>query len=158
MNKLRIDRKGIYVIEVNDKGETIEFDLEDIELPFKLQRAYDGVRKAQNNLKSKIVIIEKQTDKKSKNYLMTKNEEAALKAYKECFKEMRDAMDEFLGKGGCQKIFGDSNYLDMFDDLFDALEEKGEDGLSHLDKMQISHEGMIERIKSKYNIKDSDTI
>ena len=34
MNKLRVENKNIYTIEVNDNGDTIEFDIGDIELPF----------------------------------------------------------------------------------------------------------------------------
>ena len=40
MESLRIERKDIYTIEVNDKGETIEFDLVDVELPFKCEKAW----------------------------------------------------------------------------------------------------------------------
>lgn len=154
MNKLRIQRKGIYTIEVNDNGDTIIFDLEDMELPLKLQKAYDGVQKAQNALRAKMVIIEKQQDKKNEKHLYSKNDYDAMKAWNECFAECRKAMDCFLGEGGCQKIFGDTNYIDMFDDLFEEFEKKGEDGLSHLEKMQISHESMVERIKGKYKMKD----
>lgn len=158
MNKLRIEKKNIYTIEVNDNGDTIEFDIGDIELPFKLQRAFDGVKNAKTQLRGKIAIIEKQQDRKDKKHLMSKNEEAMLKAWKETFIAMRKAMDEFLGEGGCQKIFGDSNYLEMFDDLFDELSKPQEDGLSHLDKMQITKDGMLERIKSKYAPKTNDAI
>lgn len=158
MEKLRINRKDIYTIEVNDKGDTIEFDLGDIELPYKFQRAVDKVRSIQNKLKGKIAIIEKQQDKKDKNHILSKNEDAMLKVWKECFSEMRAAMDEFLGAGGCDKIFGKANYIDMFNDLFDAFNSKDENGLSHLDKMKISREGMIDRIKQKYSAKGNNAI
>lgn len=158
MEKLRINRKDIYTIEVNDKGDTIEFDLGDIELPYKFQRAVDKVRSIQNKLKGKIAIIEKQQDKKDKNHILSKNEDAMLKVWKECFSEMRAAMDEFLGAGGCDKIFGETNYIDMFNDLFDAFNSKDENGLSHLDKMKISREGMIDRIKQKYFAKGNNAI
>ena len=158
MNKLRVERKDIYTIEVNDNGDTIEFDLADIELPFKLQRAYEGIKTAQTQLRGKIAIIEKQQDRKDKKHLMSKNEEETLKAWKKAFVDMRKAMDEFLGEGGCQKIFGNSNYLEMFDDLFDELSKPQEDGLSHLDKMQVSRDGLIERIKSKYTVKTNNAI
>lgn len=158
MNKLRVEKRDIYTIEVNDNGDTIEFDLGDIELPFKLQRAYDGIKAAQTQLKGKIAIIEKQQDRNDGKHLWSKNTEEMLKAWKKTFIDMRKAMDEFLGEGGCQKIFGDSNYLEMFDDLFDELSKPQEDGLSHLDKMQISRDGMIARIKGKYTAKTNNSI
>ena len=37
--KLRIQRKDIYEIEVNDNGDIISFALGDIELPFRLSEA-----------------------------------------------------------------------------------------------------------------------
>lgn len=158
MNQLRIKRQDIYTIEVNDNGDVIEFDLGDIELPFKLQRAFDGAHKVQAQLKAKLLIIEKQQDRRDKKHLMSKNEAEALKAWNKAFFEMRKAMDEFLGEGGCQKIFGDSNYLDMFDDLLEELSKPQEDGKSHLDRMKITGESMLERIKSKYAVKKNEVI
>lgn len=150
MNRIRINRNNIYEIEVNDAGEKIEFDLLDVDLPFKFQRALDGVKKAKAELEAKIAVISKKEDHKGKNDIMSANELAICKARKEAYAAMRVAMDEFLGKGGCQKIFGDTNYLYMFDDLFDELERKGEDGLSHLDRMQLTAEGVKNRIEQKY--------
>ena len=72
MNKLRINRKDLYEIEVNDNGDTIVFPLGDISLPFKLEKAYNDINKIQNDLKAEFTIIEKRQDSKGKNDLMTK--------------------------------------------------------------------------------------
>ena len=45
MNSIRIEKKDIYTIEVNDNGDTIEFDLVDIELPFKCDRALSEINR-----------------------------------------------------------------------------------------------------------------
>ena len=74
-----------------------------------------------------------------------------MEAYRKAFKEMRAAMDCFLGDGACQKIFGDRNYLEMFNDLFDALKP-------HLEKMEINSQGILERIKAKYGKKDDGVL
>lgn len=158
MNKLRIERKDIYEIEVNDNGDTICFDMADIELPFKLQAAYDGIQKAQKDLQGKLVIIQKQQDHKDSGALMSKNEADTIKAWKKCFKDMRTAMDKFLGENGCQKIFGDANYLEMYDDLFEELSKKRDDGLSHLDHMKITNDGLKKRIEEKYSSKNAEVI
>lgn len=147
MNSIRIEKRDIYTIEVNDNGDTIEFDLVDIELPFKCERALSEVDRIHKDLKAKLVIIEKQEDHPQKGKLMTANEEARLEAYKKAFKEMRVAMDAFLGEGACQKIFGDRNYLEMYDDLFEALSP-------HMEKMKLNTEGITARIKAKYSRKD----
>ena len=147
MNSIRVAKKDIYTIEVNDMGETIEFDLVDIELPFKCERALAEVNRIYKDLKAKLVIIEKQEDHKLDGEIMTTNEKAKLEAHKTAFMEMRVAMDAFLGAGACQKIFGDRNYVEMYDDLFEQL-------APHFEKMKLNTEGISERIKAKYSQKN----
>ena len=151
MNSIRIEKKDIYTIEVNDLGETIEFDLVDIELPFKCERALAEVNRIYKELQGKLVIIEKREDHKLNGELMTANEKAKLEAHKNAFKEMRVAMDAFLGAGACQKIFGDRNYAEMYDDLFEQL-------APHFEKMKLNTEGITARIKEKYSKKDDGVL
>ena len=151
MNSIRIEKKDIYTIEVNDNGDTIEFDLVDIELPFKADRALAEVNRIYKDLQAKLVIIEKQDDHKLDGEIMTANEKAKLDAHRTAFKEMRVAMDAFLGAGACQKIFGDRNYVEMYDDLFDQL-------APHFEKMKLNSEGITARIKAKYSKKDDGVL
>lgn len=151
MNTIRIEKKDIYTIEVNDNGDTIEFDLVDIELPFKCDRALSEVNRIYKELKAKLVIIEKREDRKLDNEVMTANEKAKLEAHRTAFKEMRVAMDAFLGEGACQKIFGDRNYVEMFDDLFEAL-------TPHFEKMKLNSQGITDRIKEKYSQKNDGVL
>ena len=151
METLRIEKRDIYIIEVNDNQETIKFDLTDIELPFKCDRAFSEAERIKNELKAKLVIIDKQQDHKLKGRIMTANEEARINAYKEAYTEMRKAMDIFLGEGACQKIFGDRNYLDMFNDLAEAL-------APHLKKMEINAAGIAKRIEEKYGKSDDGVL
>ena len=151
MNSIRIEKKDIYTIEVNDNGDTIEFDLADIELPFKAERAMAEVNRIYKELKGKLVIIEKQKDRKLDNEIMTANEKAKLDAHRVAFKEMRVAMDAFLGDGACKKIFGDRNYVEMYDDLFEAL-------APHFEKMKLNAQGITDRIKDKYSQKNDGVL
>lgn len=151
MNSIRIEKKDIYTIEVNDNGDTIEFDLVDIELPFKCDRALSEVNRIYKELQAKLVIIEKKEDRKLANEFMTANEKAKLEAHKTAFKEMRVAVDAFLGDGACQKIFGDRNYVEMYDDLFEQLEP-------HFEKMNLNSKGITDRIKAKYSKKDDGVL
>lgn len=151
MNSIRIEKRDIYTIEVNDKGETIEFDLVDIELPFKCERALNEVNRIYKELQGKLVIIEKKEDHKLAGEVMTAKEKATMDAYKVAFKEMRVAMDLFMGDGACQKIFGDRNYVEMYDDLFAQL-------APHLEKMKLNTNGIAERIKAKYSQKDDGVL
>ena len=79
------------------------------------------------------------------------NEKARLDAHRTAFKEMRVAMDAFLGEGACQKIFGDRNYVEMYDDLMEALEP-------HFEKMKLNTEGISARIKAKYSKKNDGVL
>ena len=151
MNSIRIEKKDIYTIEVNDMGETIEFDLVDIELPFKADRALAEVNRIYKELQGKLVVIEKREDHKLDGEIMTANEKAKLDAHRTAFKEMRVAMDAFLGAGACQKIFGDRNYVEMYDDLFDQL-------APHFEKMKLNSDGITARIKAKYSKKDDGVL
>jgi len=142
MESFRIEKKDIYQIEVNDKGEYIEFDLLDLSLKFKCLEALEKIEKIKKNALTQEKAINKRQDVKGK--YLTKNQEDILELYKKTFKEMREAMDLFLGHGACQKIFGNRNYIEMFDDLFEQLEP-------HLKKIDISMESINKRIAEKYS-------
>ncbi len=149
MEKIRVEKKNIYTIEVNDKGDTIEFDLEDIGLNFKLLKALREIDRISDEMKKEIVIINKRQDVPGK--YISKNDEDLLRLWNKSFKEMRNAMDMFLGEGACQKIFGDRNYIEMFDDLVEQLKP-------HLEKMKISFKDIKNRIENKYSNKNEKVI
>lgn len=151
MESLRVAKKDVYIIEVNDAGETIEFDLVDISLPMRFNKAYLEVEKSLRWLEGQIALKDKEASDSEKVGLLTKGEEKLLKAWDKAFRDMRKAMDNFLGEGGCQKIFGDRNYLEMWSDLFDALEP-------HIEKMGIRNEDIKNRIKAKYSKQDEGVL
>lgn len=149
MNKLRVAKKNEYAIEVNDDGETISFNIEDPSLPLRAEKAFDEIKKIESNLKAELLIIDKKED--SKGDILTRRNRETLEAYDKAFNDMRKAMDQFLGKGACKKIFGDTNYLTMFDDLFEQL-------TPHFEKMGISATSFIESIKKKYGNDEDEEI
>ena len=52
---LERDRDDFYILEVNDKGETIEFDLTDIALPEKILNASNTIGRLDKEYREKIV-------------------------------------------------------------------------------------------------------
>lgn len=146
MNSLRITRKGIYEIEVNDNGDTIKFDLDDIELPFKCYEAIENIEK--------LLEEAEKLEEAIRNSEMTEKEqqEKAKELTQKTFSKIREQMDSFLGEGACQKIFGDSNYYTMFDDLIEELARPREElgGKSHFDNLELTRQGINQRIVSKY--------
>ncbi len=147
--KLRIKPKGLYEIEVNDNGDTIIFDTEDIELPFKLNETILSIEKIEKQIKLQTKAIEKKDSKKIG--ILTNIDEEYRKLYKKAFSDMRKAMDCFLGESACQKIFGDRNYVSMWDDLFEQLQP-------HLEKIGILKADTNKLIADKYGDKDEDVI
>ena len=151
VNSIRVKSKDAYIIEVNDNGDTIEFDITDIELPFKLERAKQKAADATKWLKGQQVIIAKKQDTAKKGDIMTVKERATLEAYRECFKRMREAVDEFAGPGASDKIFGDKNFLEMFNVFMEQMEP-------HFDKMQLKGVDIRKRIEEKYSDTAGDEI
>lgn len=150
MNSLRIEKKNVYQIEVNDNGEYIEFDLDDINLNMKYFNALDQLQRMQDEFEQK--------EKK------LKNEKAAdiefTKLEQELFEKLRSIMDSFLGENACQKIFGDRNYYNMFPDLIYELEKprKELNNKSHLDMLHISTTNLRKKIIEKYTQSEGEVI
>lgn len=142
MEKLRIERHDVYTIEVNDNGDVITFDLTDVDLPLRFEKCLEDLNKLSSYAKEKELIISKQQDEKGKGYL-TKNQLAQAKLMSEMYAESRKVIDNLLGENACYKIFGKTNYLNMFDDLFRALEP-------HIKKMGLNQKKAVDLITKKY--------
>jgi hypothetical protein len=144
MHNLRIENKDIYTIQVNDKGDCIQFDLADISLKAKCYEALENLE----TIGKKYQELFKQI-KTDKEMAIVENQ---------MFKEMRNAMDIFLGENACQKIYGDRNYYDMFNDLMAELSKKRPElkGKSHFDMLSLNSQKIQERIMKKYqkNVKN----
>ena len=138
--------------KLDEKGQEIylTFDLEDINTPENYSKCVYLIQKATDILRDKIAIINKKQDSKGKG-IMTKNEEEKIKALKEYYKSSEEAMDLFLGKDGTKKIFGDTRYLTMFDDLNEMLE-------TILPKLKINFASIEKKIKEKYKNTDSNVL
>lgn len=149
---MRVAKKDVYIIEVNDAGETIEFDLVDISLPVRFNKAFVEVGKSLDWLRGQFALYEKtKSENTGKVGMLTKAEDKLLSSYDKAFKDMRKAMDNFLGKGGCQKVFGDRNYLEMWSDLYEALEP-------HVKAMGFEAEDIKARIMAKYAKQDEGVL
>ncbi len=97
------DEYGNIMKDENDKEIYIQFDLGDIDLPLKYNKCINLMEQARSNLKAQMIIINKKEDHKGKQ-LLSSNEVLKVKAFKQCYKEMEEAMDVFLGGGRNQEI------------------------------------------------------
>ena len=143
--EIKRDRSDFYILEVNDKGDTIQFDLTDISLPEKILKASEELKNIDDDYKNNILQIDKEE--------MSKEEKArkVIEIDKNFSIKSRKIMDSFLGDGACQKIFGNANYYGMYVELFEQLEP-------HFDKMIIKSQKAKQRLVEKYKPKKSDVM
>lgn len=141
-----VDEKG------NSTGEFLEFDLEDIELPFKYQEILERLKKSRQNLKNQLTIIDKKQDHKGKK-LMSSNEEAKVKALNEFYREQEEIYNIFLGENGVQKLLNGRNLrwttLNEIDELI---------GKQIAPLLDITMDDITKKIKSKYSNKKEDNV
>ena len=149
--KIRIKSSTIYTIEVNDKGETIEFDISDTGLATRMVRTFDKINSLIDKYQERAKEIDARTDEPFKTAviggeektLITKNQYDGAAMIDELYQKSRETLDSFLGAGACQKIFGNANYYSMFDDLTEQLKP-------HFEKMGIIAENLRAKVVNKY--------
>ena len=151
LKKDNIFRVGIRTADGKDTGEFLEFDMEDIELPLRLNECEALHRKNLEFLKMQLVIIDKKEEKQGK-YLLSWKEEEKLKLLQEFYKRETEALDLFLGKGGTLKLLnGRKPYYSMYDDISEILEPI-------LPKLQLNVEEITNKIKKKYSALKEENI
>lgn len=141
-----VDEKG------NSTGEFLEFDLEDIELPFKYQEIIERLKKSRSNLKNQFTIIEKKQDHKGKK-LMSSKEEEKLKALNNFYKEQVEIYNIFLGENGVQKLLNGRKLRWTTLSEIDELIEK-----QIAPQLNVTMDDITKKIKSKYSNKKEDNV
>ena len=133
-------------------GEFLEFQLEDIELPFKYQEIIERLKKSRQNLKNQFTIIEKKQDHKGKK-LMSSNEEEKLKALNNFYKEQVEIYNIFLGENGVQKLLNGRKLRWTTLTEIDELIEK-----QIAPQLDLTMADITKKIKSKYSNKKEDNV
>jgi hypothetical protein len=148
MEKLILEknREDYYVLEVNDKGDTIEFDLTDIGLAERIMNSSDRITEQDKKYQKRVVELSETF--KDDEVQLTRE---IIKLEKEQCQEMRRIFDDFLGEGACQKIFGDKNNYGQFNRLLDALEP-------HYKKMELKMQKAKRKLADKYMEKEKDVM
>ena len=149
LKKNNILKIGIKDANGNDTGEHLEFDMEDIELPLKLNECEAKHRKNLDFLKMQFVIIDKKEDKKGK-FILSWKEEEKLKVLQEFYKREMEALDLFLGQDGTKKLLnGRKPYYSMYEDINDML-------VPILPKLKLKADDIANKIKEKYSSKTNE--
>lgn len=149
-SSFRLRSKTLYTIEVNDDGDTISIDIADPQLLLKFNKAMEDINNIAEEMNAKEEEIKAMDDEENDNGISIKELKMA-EEIDNAFRRMRKAFDKFLGEGACQKIFGDSNYLEMFTDLGKALNEE-------LTKIGVTSKSFEKEIIDKYGSKEDEII
>ena len=157
VQKIGLKNENILKLEiVNEIGEStgnyLEFDLEDITLPFKYQEIIERLKKSRQNLKNQFAIIEKKQDQKGKK-LMSSNEEEKLKALNNFYKEQVEIYNIFLGENGVQKLLNGRKLRWTTLTEIDELIEK-----QIAPQLDLTMADITKKIKSKYSNKKEDNV
>lgn len=137
-------------VDINGIENCIELNPLDLEFPLKLDEAYSKLEHEASILKQAMLIIGKKQDVEGKGTLSRNMKERLLKI-KEYNVKCGEIVDDLLGEGTVKKVFGDKNYLNMYNDLFEALEPA-------FKEIYGNPEALVDRIKTKYSTKDSDVL
>ena len=141
--RLRIkDKKG------NDTGNSLEFNLGDLDYLLVLQDMMEADKKNRAYLQNQYAIIDKKQDHKGKK-LFSANEEAKIKATNEFYKKEAEIYDMFLGKDGVKKLLNGRKLTPVTLDEIDEIIEK-----VILPKLQIKTEDIKKNIMEKYSNKE----
>ena len=149
LKKDNILRIGIKDSNGVDTGEHLTFDLEDFELPLRLNQCEAQHRKNLEFVKNQFIIIDKKEDKKGK-FLLSWKEEEKLKVLQEFYKREMEALDLFLGQNGTNKLLnGRKPYYSMYEDINDML-------VPILPKLKLKADDIANKIKEKYSSKATE--
>lgn len=151
LKKDNILRFGIRTADGEDTGEFLEFDMEDVELPLRINEADILHKKNMQDLKMKLAILDKKQDKKGK-YILSWKEEEKIKIVKEFYDKEMKALDLFLGENGTKKLLNGRNpYLTMYDDIAEYIEPI-------MPKLKANSDDIVNSIRKKYKTEKSDVI
>jgi hypothetical protein len=154
---IRIKSETEYVIEVNDNGDTISFDVADTGLASRMAKTFEKIEEITKDYEAKAAEIDARPDEPyittntvntdsgeiETTTIITKNQYDGSKLIDQMYVDARATLDLFLGNGACQKIFGDKNYYGMFNDLSEQMKP-------HFEAMGINAEKLKQTGVAKY--------
>ena len=150
LGKSDVLRLEIRTNEGKKTGECLEFDLSDIELPLRYQELLEKDKKNKENLKNKILIIDKRQDVAGKK-LLSKNEEDKIKVLNEFFIKEVEVYNMFLGERGVEKLLNGRKFtwttLQEIDEIIDK---------QIAPHLETNIKTITERVKEKYGQINND--
>ena len=156
-NYIQLGKSNLLVIGIKtdqgeDTGEKLIFDLEDVELPLKMQEVIERNKKNNELFKNKISLIQERKDNKGKK-LLSKNEEDIIKATKEYIDKEVENFNLFLGENGVQKLLngrkpGIESLFEVEDIIVNQIQPL----------LDSKMDDIMEKMKAKYSKKEKPEI
>lgn len=156
---IKIERNNILQVGIldengKDSGEYFEFDVEEIELPLKLNRSSSIHKENVRKLRSSLMIIDKKKDFTKRGQILSNNEKEKIKTFNQFYADEEKALDLFLGEGATKKylkVCKRNPYYSMYEDVQKKLEPI-------LPKLKCKIDNLTDKIKNKYKTIESDVI
>jgi hypothetical protein len=143
-DKIRVGQpRHPYVIDVNDNGDTIVFDLADSSIGVRLLSMLTQIQQIEQKYTRKARELGGQPNALVPGLPFSKAQAYLIRMTEDFYKDARRAADTFLGQGACQKIFGNQNYPDMFIDLLKQM-------TPHFEKMGLATDHLKKEIAARY--------
>ena len=158
--KIQLKKRDILKVEIVDEnnkptGEWLEFDVEDVGLPLRYQRAQDEHVRNLNFIKTSFMLIDKKPDHTGKK-LLTRNEEEKYRKLEEFYKKEEEALDLVIGKGGTRKLLnGAEPYYEMFEDIMEYLEPISPYITAKFEELDKK---MKQKVKDRINTEESGNV
>lgn len=154
-NYIQLKENDVVILRIRDKdgndtGNYLEFDLEDIELPLKLQEMEEKDKKNRLDTKYKLKILEKKQDHKGKKLLSYKQEEE-IRILQEFYRKEVEIYNMFLGENGVEKLLNGRKLNWAILEEIDEIIEK-----TIIPKLEISRDNINKKIMKKYGNKRDD--
>lgn len=153
-NFIQLGKSDVLRLEIrtNDgksTGEFLEFDLEDIELPLKVQEVQEKNKKNIEWIRNQLLLINKRQDVKGKK-ILSKNQEDEIKALNEFFNREVEVYNMLLGKNGVQKLLnGRKLGWTSLQEIDEIIEKQIQ---PHL---KVNMDNITNKIKEKYGNNDN---
>lgn len=154
-NYIQLKENDVVILRIRDKdgndtGNYLEFDLEDIELPLKLQEMEEKDKKNRIDTKNKLKILDKKQDHKGKKLLSYKQEEE-IRILQDFFRKEVEIYNMFLGENGVEKLLNGRKLNWAILEEIDEIIEK-----TIIPKLEISRDNINKKIMKKYGNKRDD--
>lgn len=153
LKKDNVLKLGIRDAEGNDTGNFLEFDLEDIELPIRMQQMAEKDKANRIDTQNKLKILAKKKDYKKKNEMLSFKQKEEIKILQEFYRKEVEIYNMFLGENGVEKLLNGRKLNWSALDEIDEIIEK-----AILPKLKINEETIKNKIMQKYGNKRDDVI